>query len=472
MNPPHWERLTPLDASFIGAESSRAPMHVASVSLLDARPVTTPAGGLDFARLERAIQRMVQRTPRLRQKLWWPPGCPPVWIDDSDFRFSYHVRQSALPLPGTVRQLKRTAGRILSQRLDVAKPLWEIWLIEGVEGERFAMIAKLHHALADGISARDILLEYMSSEPGDPPAVNDTWRPRPAPSAVQLHLDEVRRRLDRSRTALDTAVRWLWSAPLRASSRTPAALRAGGEQWLDAVRTWTRKASATPLNQEIGPHRRIDWTSCDLVEVKRIAKCAGGKVNDVALAIVAGAVRRFLLARGVPLAGLDFRVMVPVSVRTSADGATAGNRVSNMLVSLPIGEAEPRCRLLRVIEATVQAKLSKQSESAELLIHFADWAGLFIPSAVARGAAQRVANAVVTNVPGPTAPIYMAESRLLETYPAVPLAERQALGIALQSYNGRLYWGLLADRDALPDLHTFATAIDLEFEELAKLPAQ
>jgi diacylglycerol O-acyltransferase / wax synthase len=458
----HYERLTALDTTFLAVESRRAHMHVGSVSLFDAHPLTTDTGGLDFERLERAIRQMVQRTPRLRQKLWWPAGGPAVWIDDAHFRFSYHVRQSALPLPGTLRQLKRTAARVLSQSLDLAKPLWEIWLIEGVEGQRFAMIAKLHHCLADGISAREILLGFMSPTPGQPEPKVDTWRPRPAPTALQLHLEEAQRRLTRSRDLACAASRWLWSPPRGES--------AGGEgpRWTEVLASWTRTASRTPFNQEIGPHRRFDWTTCDLATARRIGMGSGGKVNDVVLAVVTGAVRRFLLQRGLTVDDLEFRALVPVSVRDGSRVENPGNRVSNMLVTLPLAEADPRRRLARIIEATGITKASRQSEIGDLLLQFADCAGWFVPPKLARRITRRrVVNLVVTNVPGPSAPLYLVESQMLETYPVLPLAETQALGIALNSYNGALYWGFLADRDALPGLHEFVAAIDQEIEALA-----
>jgi diacylglycerol O-acyltransferase / wax synthase len=468
MREPHYERMSTLDASFLAVEDRNAPMSVGSVSLFDARPLRLPGGGLDFSRIERAIQQILPKNRRLRQKVWWPTGGFPVWIDDPDFRLGYHLRHSALPRPGTADQLKRLAGSILSRTLDLEKPLWEIWIVEGVEDDRFAIISKIHHCLADGISIRDILLGYLEAEPTSVPRPIGGWDPRPAPSLARIHLDAALRRAQKSREFTDGIAQGVAKLFTERPDigRWTGAL--GG--WLGAASSFAGRISDTPINNcKIGPHRRFDYTSTDLASVKEIRKHSGAKVNDIVLAAVTGAVRRFLLAQKLCVDDLDFRVMVPVNVRTEQENGTFGNRVSNMTVPLPLVETDPRRRLQRVIDATQRAKMSRQSQVGDLLAQFVDNAGLFLPREWARqGAHQMAANLVVTNVPGPQFTQYLLEGEMYESFPVVPLPSDQALGVALYSYNGTLFWGFNADLDLIPELQGFVGAIDLEMEQLRR----
>ena len=460
---PHYERLSALDASFLAFEDENAHMHVGSLSTFDAKPLMRGDGTLDLERIARAIEAVVYKNPRLHQKVCWPFGLPPVWIDDVDFQLGYHLRHTALPLPGTLRQLKRMAGRVMSQKLDTAKPLWELWIIEGVEHDRFAILAKLHHCLADGIAAREILTGYLGLAPVHEPPDAERWRPRPAPGLARLQFDEMRRRAGGSSNLLRSARTLVQSPNLRESVQETAS------QVIDTLGSFVRPASQTPLNEPIGPHRRIDFTRCDFETVRSIRKAAGGKVNDVVLSCVTGAVRRYLLARKMRVEELDFRILVPVNVRAASENGSAGNRVSNLLVPAPLGEADPRRRLAQVIEVTSQLKESHQSRAGEFLARFADQIGLFIPQMLASriGSVPLGFNLVVTNVPGPMVPQYLLESLMLDSFPLVPLASNQALGIALYTYNGALHWGFQADWDALPDLHDFVEAIDAEVADLA-----
>jgi len=461
---PFAERLTMLDATFLAFEDENVHMHVASLSTFDARPLTTEDGGLDFGRIEKVILQMLHRNPRMRQKVWWPTGGPPMWIDDADFRLSYHLRQTALPLPGDARQLKRLAGRVMSQTLDLTKPLWEIWVVEGVEGgERFAMLAKLHHCLADGIAARDILTGYLGIAPSSATEVVAEWRPRPAPGLARLALESIKQRADGTRR-LSHSVRQLFGQEHLRDSLAEAA-----GSMLGALSSVVTQVSHTPLNRRIGPHRRFDWTRCNFEAVKRIRKASGGKVNDVVLACVCGALRSFLLARKLSVDELDFRIMVPVNVRNESQDGSVGNRVSNMTVPIPLFETDPRRRLKRIIATTSRIKASRQSQVGELVTQLADSAGIFLPRPLARRASrQMAANLVVTNVPGPMFPMYLLESSMLDSFPMVPLAANQALGIALYTYNGYLHWGFNADWDVVPDLHDLVTAIDSEFAQLVE----
>ena len=463
MSEPHYERLSALDTGFLALEDENAHMHVGSLSTFDAKPMLRPDGALDFDRIRGAIECVVYKCSRLHQKVWWPLGVPPVWIDDPDFQLSYHVRHTALPRPGTLRQLKRLAGRVMSQKLDLAKPLWELWIIEGVEQDRFAMLAKLHHCLADGIAAREILMGYLDVVPRHTAPEAPRWRPRPAPSVARLHVDEMKRRAEGSAELL------LAARDLLRTSNVRESIQAAAGNLLDVLGNFVRPASHTPLNDPIGPHRRIDFTRCDFGKVQSIRKVAGGKVNDVVLACVTGAVRRFLVGRKLPVDDLDFRILVPVNARAESDGVATGNRVSTLVVPVPLGETDPRRRLEAIIESTSRLKGSHQSQTTDLFARLADRVGLFVPEILGShlGAAPLGYNLIVTNVPGPMVPQYLLESLMLDSYPLVPITSNQALGIALYTYNGSLHWGLHADWDALPDLHDFVLAVDAELAALA-----
>ncbi|MBX3026485.1 wax ester/triacylglycerol synthase family O-acyltransferase [bacterium] len=461
----HYDRLSALDGSFLAIESAVSHMHVGSVGLFDAKPLRgAHGGGLDQPRIMAACEASAAHNPRFRQKLAFVPLFDsPVWIDDERFNLHYHIRFTALPAPGDVRQLKRLAGRIMSTQLDRGKPLWEIWFVEGVEGDRVAIISKAHHCMIDGVSGVDLMASMMSPLAETPAAAPAHWVPRPAPSPARLLLDEARRRAAAPLLAIDAA-RELARAPLE--SLRGAVRAASG--LAEAVTAGLTPASPTPLNGDIGPHRRFDWTRLDLETVKAVKHALGGTLNDVVLAIVAGAMRRFLRARGERVAALDFRVMVPVNVRAADQQGALGNRVSFLMTRLPLGERDPRQRLRAVIETTQRLKGSRQAQGAQLLEEISDhtFASLFIQMA-RLGAQSRSYNMVVTNVPGPPFRVYFLGSPLREVYPLVPLFENQGLGIALFSYDGGLYWGFNADWDAVPDLHDVVGDVEHELRLLA-----
>ena len=462
---PHFERLSALDASFLGVEDDNTHMHVGAVLILGAAPLTLADGRLDIERIQGLVESSLHRIPRYRQRLAYVPlENHPVWVDDQRFNLHYHVRHTSLPRPGDVRLLKRLAGRIVSQKLDRGKPLWELWVVEGLEGGRFALIAKAHHCMVDGISGFDMLAALLRSEPDAALEEPPPWRPRPAPSAPLLAASSAWRR---ARAPL----------PILSSLRRDP-LGTLGEAWdsAQAIRetfsAGLRSASETPLNPpQIGPHRRFDWIRFDLDEVKAVRGRLGGTLNDVVLATTAGAVGRFLRGRGVDVAGLDFRAQVPVSVRRSAERGP-GNRVSILLADLPIAVADPAERLRRVIETMGQLKHSRLVRGAELVEEIGNWtATALITQSVRLASRIRAYNLIVTNVPGPPVPLYLLEAPLLEVYPVVPLFANQAVGVALFSYDRGLYWGVNADWDRVPDLHDLIDALALEFTELQKSAA-
>jgi WS/DGAT/MGAT family acyltransferase len=464
----HCDRLTAVDAAFLAVEDSNSHMHIGSISLFDAEPLTRSEGGLDFDRILEFAAAQLHKTPRFRQKIDHVPAFrQPVWIDDGSFNLLYHLRHTALPAPGDMRRLKRLAGRIMSQQLDRGKPLWELWFIEGIEGNRFAVISKIHHCLADGISGSDAMNLMIGPSADYQPRPHGRWVPRPAPSGGQLLLEEVRHLLELP-FRLGGGRRAEAPAPWKAGESS----RGGIQALVETVREGLGAPTSTPLNVDIGPHRRIDWTRIDLDAVKEIRARAGGKVNDVVLTVVSGALRRFLKQRGERLEELDFRAAPPVSLRTHSETGTLWTRVSGMLARLPLDEADPWRRLLRIIDTTHELKGSGQAAGGEFIEQLAELVPFRIAAPIARWASHRQgANIVVTNVPGPDKPVYLLGSLMEGSYPVVPLSPTQALGVALFSYNGGLFWGFNSDWDALPDLHDFEEEIQMEFEALRKAAA-
>jgi diacylglycerol O-acyltransferase / wax synthase len=321
-----YERLSTQDATFLWAERENAPMHVGAVAILDSGPLRNSDGGVDFASYRSAIESVLHWLPRYRQKLAWTPleGWP-VWVDDRHFDIGYHLRHLSLARPGTRAQLRELASRILARPLDRSRPLWEIWVIEGLEGgEQFALLNKVHHCMIDGAAGANISQILMSPSANatvDPPMA---YMPRPAPTPTELFVDSLRDRMLRPLTALQ-ALGEIAQGPEGVSGALGDALRRARS--LGELLGYVTPASATPLNGELSPHRRLDWLTMplgDLLELRAVLECT---VNDLVLAIVAGALRRYLFRRRVDVAKLDFRVATPVSTRTDAHEQRHGNHV-------------------------------------------------------------------------------------------------------------------------------------------------
>ena len=454
------DRLTGLDASFLHLEDASAHMHVASVMLFEGTPPP-------YEELLDAIERRLSLVPRYRQRIAFVPlgQGRPKWVDDPHLNLRYHVRYTALPSPGSERQLKDLAGRVFSQQLDRDKPLWELWVAEGLEGDRFAVLAKTHHALVDGISGVDIVsvLFDMSPEPAAPPDPGDRWLPRPLPSRAQLLAEALVERATIP-AELTGSVRAVLRVPGRLLAGVrDAALGVGAMAW-----TGLNPAPSTPYNARIGPHRRFTWVRADLPDVKAIKNELGGTVNDVVLATVAGALGAHLRRRGQKTSGLELKAMVPVSVRTSIERGALGNRVAAMMARLPVWREEPVARLDIVRDELEGLKSSGQAVGANALTELAGFAPPTIMDQAARLAArQRFFNVVVTNVPGPQFPLYLLGRRMVETFPMVPLARNQGLGIALLSYDGSINFGLVGDYDLLWDLDDLALDVHDSLAELA-----
>jgi diacylglycerol O-acyltransferase len=455
------DRLTALDSSFLHLEDNEpSHMHVASVTIFDGEAP-------DYQEFVDGIAARLHLVPRYRQKLAFVPFGQgrPVWVDDPNFNISYHVRATALPAPGEEEQLRALAGRVFSQRLDRDKPLWEVWIVQGLEGNRFALLSKVHHALVDGVSGADLMtvLFDVTPEPTTAPAPADVWQPRPLPSGAELLSEAL---LERTTEPTEIA------RSIRAALRGPREFARGAVEatlGLGALARGTlRPAPPSPYNGPIGPHRRFTWVRVRLGDVKAIKDSLGGTVNDVVLATVTGGLRRHLHARGVPTADLTLRAMVPVSVRSDPERGALGNRVAAMMAPLPVWCENPAVRLDVVHDSMRNLKASGQAVGAEVLTRIGGFAPPTIMAQATRvGARQRAFNLVVTNVPGPQFPLYVSGHELLDVFPMVPLSINQRLGIALMSYNGAINFGLIGDYDTMPDLEDFAHHLAASLEELA-----
>jgi WS/DGAT/MGAT family acyltransferase len=466
-----YDRLSVQDRLHLDIEDAHVHMHVAGAFIFEAGPLTREDGGIDIDRIRELVGARLFLNPRYRQRVATIPiERHPVWVDDESFNLQFHVRHTRLPHPGGERQLKRMVGRIVSQRLDRGKPLWEMWVVEGLEHDRVALVVKAHHCMVDGIAGADLLATLLSSEPEKTPEPAPTWLPRPVPGPREL-LEGALRRRARAPLALGRALIRIGRRPGEILERGREGLRS-----LFAARAaGATPVSATPFNQPVGPHRRFDWLAFDLDEVKRVKNSLGGTVNDVVLASVAGAVGDFLRQRGITRAQqrkLEFRVACPVNTRSASERVAPGNRVSSLVVPLPIAERDPRRRLAAVNAATRSVKEVRQELAVRIAQTVSEWTWPGLYSAIAKRMVERhAANFVVSDVPGPQFPLYLLASRMLEAYPAVPLLPGQGLGIACFSYAGALFWGFNADWDLMPDLHDFVIAVDRSFCELSDAAA-
>ncbi len=447
-----FERLTALDSLFLELEDRTSHMHVGAVALFEGPPPP-------FRDLLALIEARLESVPRYRQRVQFVPFKQgrPVWVDESQFDLEYHLRRTALPAPGGEHELKKLTGRLLSQALDRDKPLWEMYLVEGLDDGRFAIVSKTHHCMLDGVSGVDLATVLMDTEPNSaPPDKPGPWAPRKAPSTPELLLSSMKEQL--------THPVQLAREVLGSGSDARKLLRDVAAGVFGVLQRGLAPESA--LNVPIGPHRRFEMVELRLDEVKQVRAALGGTVNDVVLATVAGALRTWLLARGETL-GPDLRVLVPVSVRTADTRGTFGNQVSAVFCPLPVGNPNPIERLQRVSEEMRVVKESGQAIGAQALSKLGDFAPPTLMAQAARlQAVTRMFNLVVTNVPGPQFPLYLLGKKMNACYPQVPLAAQQAVGIALLSYDGRIGVGLLGDADAAKDLASLATAMRAALDEL------
>ena len=465
---PNSDRLSALDAMFVGIETTELHMHVGAVLVFEAGPLANADGGVDFERIASYLETALVHLPNYRRRLKPTPGLRhPVWVDDQHFDMSYHLRHAALPRPGSERLLKRLAGRIFSQSLDRKRPLWEFWVVEGLENNRFALITKVHHAMVDGVAgvgALAGLLRANTDESFQP--VTTTWQPEDVPSGLDLLLSELRHRKEGIGALVERA-RSSWNLVRSGSGEGTKAVASGV---LGIIKTGLLPAPATCINpRHVGPHRRLDVCRYDMKTIKAIKNELGGKVNDVILALCAGALRRFLARCGDSLADLEkFRVLMPVSIRGKHKGQS-GNQIALSLLDLPLHIDDPLLRYKAILESTAKSKgQSHHAEGTALLEEISDvTADSLMRESIRVAGVLRPYNVIISNIPGPPFDLFLLGARLEEVFPLVPLFYQQGLGIGIFSYAGTLSIGLGADRDAVPNLHELASDFDTAFKELA-----
>jgi WS/DGAT/MGAT family acyltransferase len=463
MSQRHLDRLTALDASFLHQEGPESHMHIGALTTFDGPPPT-------FDELIALISSRLHLVPRYRQRLARTPldRGRPVWIDDADFRLEYHVRHVALPEPGDRGQLLTLLSRIFSTQLDRRRPLWELWFVEGLAGGGFAFIFKTHHAVIDGIAGVDLatVIFDLESEGEPEPTSQPDWTPGRRPGPLEL-LALGAARDARDSLGLVTGALAAGVHPQRAARRVLDAAGGIGEIVWAAL----NPAPETPLNVPIGPHRRFVTVAGRLEDFKTIKNTFGGTVNDVVLAVVTGALREFLEARGVRTDGLELRALVPVSLRgESGGGEVIGNQLAAMRATLPVYIADPLARLEAVRASMEGIKESRQALGAEVLAGVQNFAPPTILAQASRiNFSTRLFNLLVTNLPGPQVPLYVLGREIREVYPIAFLPRDHALAVAIMSYNGQMNFGLLADSQALPELDRLGGWLSDAVDELLAL---
>ena len=447
-------------------------MHVGSVMVFQ-----PPDQGFDYDRLVSLITNRIAFVPRYRQRIREVPGrlANPVWVDDVDFDITYHVRRSALPRPGSDDQLQEFVARVQPKRLDRGRPLWEVYLVEGLAEGRFALVTKTHQALVDGINAVDIAHVIVDGESDREEPVNDKWLPARKPSDVELITGALVEAVHRPSQIVDN-VRGGVTDVKAVGGRL---LSAVGTVVSTVARGAARPAPSSPLNAEIGEARRYIMVGTDLEDYRKVrSRLARGSyaddvtINDVVLATISGALRTWLLTRGEAVhSATTVRAMVPVSVYDTDDATRLGNRVAACFVDLPVGEPRASMRLHQIAFAMRQQMEGGQAVGAESLAGLAGFASPTLHSLGARlgmAMSRRLFNLIITNVPGPQQPLYAGDALMLSTYPVMPLARWQAVSIGLTSYDGGVYYGLNGDRAAMPDLDVLGQCVVDALAELVE----
>lgn len=455
------DRMSAQDASFLHIEDGNNHMHIASVAVFEGPP---PA----YDELLEMVGGKLPLVPRYRQKVRFVPlelGRP-VWVDDAHFNICYHVRHTALPPPGGVTELRNLVGRLMSQALDRSKPLWEMWVVEGLEDGHWALVSKVHHCMVDGVSGTDLLAVVLDREPQPSPPVADAWDPQPEPSDAMLLADALADRVSHP-------VEQLRGLPVAARSPKVLAVRAGeAVRGLSSLRRLARPTPPTSIVGPIGPHRRYTWARGSLADVKVIRSRFGGTINDVVLTAITRGFRDLILSRGESVEDRVVRSLVPVSVRRADERGSYNNRVSAMFADLPVGIADPVERLHAVSAQMEGLKERKQAVAGEVLTSLSGFAPpllLALGTRLVARVPQRNVNTVTTNVPGPQFPLYALGRRMLEAFPYVPIQGSVRVGLAIFSYVGRLGFGITGDYDGAPDIDVLAAGIEEGLAELVKL---
>jgi len=449
--------LTPLDSAFLRLESHDAPLHIASAAVFDG-----PAPSYDD--LLALVGSRLPLLPRYRQRVREVPLWlgRPVWVDDRAFDLRYHVRHSALPRPGNDEQLRTLCARLLSQPLDRDRPLWEAWLVEGLDGDRWALVSKVHHCMVDGIAGFDLLSRILDTRPDPGPPPIDVWEPGPEPSRLELLTTAVTS-LPRPRPEMLLAA---VAHPRRALAEVAEDLR-GLANWAGVV----RPAPASSLTGPITTHRSWAWAVVSLSDVRTVRQAYGGTVNDVVLALVTSAFRDLLVVRGEQPGPHVVRSLVPVSVRARhADRDPASsNRVSAVIAELPVHVEGAVDRLAAVRHELDRLKASGEVTAGEAVTTAAELVPPVLLSTGLFGGfrlPQRQIVTVTTNVPGPRVPLWALGRRMRAVYPFVPIADRVRTGVAITSYDGRLTFGVTGDADSMPDLEVLTKGVEGAMAEL------
>ena len=465
-----YDRLSGLDASFLGLERLETPMHDGSLTVFERGPFFDDRGRFRLADARNLVASRLHLIPRFRQCIQRVPldAGEPIWVDDERFDIGYHVRLTALPAPGTRGQLLALFERVQSQLLDRSRPLWELWFVEGLEGGNVALIQKTHHALVDGVSGVDVATVLLDFAPDPGPVEVPAWNPQPGPPPARLLIDTLRGYVSSSR-ALVRTTRRVAEVPRRAVDRAGQVARS-----LATLADGGLVAPRTSLNRPVVGHgRRFATVRLPLDEVKAVRQAFGGTVNDVVLAGVGGGLARLFEARGELRPEMSLKVFCPVSVRDESERMQLGNRLSALFVPVPVGESDPIVRLRAIQSATAGLKEREQAVGAAVLLGLTQYAAPTLVGLAARLVHhQPLVNLVCTNIPGPQVPLYCMGAQMIEAYPMVPLSRNLNLGVAILSYCGTLHIGLLTDRDQWPDLDVLEAGLDDAFAELGKRAAE
>jgi diacylglycerol O-acyltransferase len=480
----HYEILTPTDYGFLVHESPKEHMHVTGLATFTAGPLAEREGGVNFEKLKKAVADVLHRVPRYRQKLMWieehksslmgrvtnwvQPNTeyPPVWVDDEHFDINYHVRHTSLPHPGTDAQLKSLVGQIMSQQLDRSRPLWEVYIIEGLSDNRFACVTKMHHCMVDGESGIDLTAVLMHIDPDHVPEDGPVYRPRAAPTQEELRKEARKERFMKPWKVIQDLQEFGRNSD-NVGREVLERTRAVGEMLATSM---TQKRADSPINGESSAQRIYDWLDLPLAEVKSIAKAEDATVNDVVLAIVTGAMRDYCGERGFDVASDPFRVSAPVSMRKRTGKKTAegemGNEISQWTVPLPVHEASPKKQLAAIHQKTVALKDSSAILAAQTITSVLSLSPGLMGAMM--GQATVAVNTVVTNMPGPQFALYQCGAEMEVARPVVPLNGGLGIVIGVLSYNGTISFGLSGDPAIMEDLGAFREKLEASYAVLGR----
>jgi diacylglycerol O-acyltransferase len=461
------ERMSTLDAEFLYVEDGTVQLHIGACAVFAGPPPPFE----DFVSMTESKLALVPRYRQIVREVPFGLGRP-VWVDDPHFSLHYHLRHTALPQPGGDEQLRALTSRVMAQTLDRHRPLWESWFVEGLDGDRWAVVTKVHHAMVDGVSGAEMMNVLLDLEPTAGLAPVEPWAPGPEPTTAQLTINAMGGFVgDLVHTAASLG------SVLVHPDRLIDVLRHDRDALLAAGKAFSGSQTGV-LGGGIGPHRRWGWADTSLEEIKAVRGALGGTVNDVVLAAITAGFRALLESRGEPVSNMTMRTFVPVSVRAADQHGQFNNKVSGLIADLPVGIDDPVERLRVLRDQMAELKASHGAELGEAAITLGD---LMLPAVMALGSRatiglmERLPNlsigTVTTNVPGPQVALYALGRELIAYYPYVPIVHGVPLGIAILSYNGRVAFGVTGDYDSMPDLPVLIGGIERGLDELTELAA-